>query len=156
MLELYDEVEKAMDQLQVINAVNELKGDQDLVSLLINKLHVSYQEEWDLYVVERKSEIVPIWDKFWDFLNLRNERAIQSKMQNMSVKGESSKEKGTEADKPKPQSRQQSRRGSTTPMVQSNLTLTQITTRDELNKYSAEVRKNNGPCPCCKKHHTFD
>ena len=80
MLELYDEVEKAMDQLQVINAVDELKGDQDLVSLLINKLHVSYQEEWDLYVVERKGENVPIWDKFWDFLDLRNERAIQSKM----------------------------------------------------------------------------
>ena len=76
-MELHDEVEKAVDQLLVINASSELKGDYDLVSVLINKLHISYQEEWDEYVVERKANDIPIWDKFTAFLEIRNERAMQ-------------------------------------------------------------------------------
>ena len=73
LMELHDEVEKAVDQLLVINASSELKGDYDLVSVLINKLHISYQEEWDEYVVEGKENDIPIWDKFTAFLEIRNE-----------------------------------------------------------------------------------
>ena len=40
--------------------------------------------------------------------------------------------------------------------MRTHMTVAQVNTRDDLNKYSAEARKNNGPCPCCNKFHTYE
>ena len=88
---------------------------------------------------------------FVDFLNDKESRAMQSKMRLMSSKPLHSGK--SDADKPKP-GKAQGVNLSTT--VRSNLTLTQIKSREELNKFTTDAKKNNGPCPFCLKHHTFE
>ena len=43
-MELHDIMEKSVDQLRVINAEGSLAEYFELVSILIEKLHVDYQE----------------------------------------------------------------------------------------------------------------
>ena len=40
--------------------------------------------------------------------------------------------------------------------VQMHLTLANITSKEELVSLCADLRKNNGDCPCCQKRHTFE
>ena len=64
VIHLHSEVEKAMDQLKVINADSKLKDDFDLVYALISKLHPSYQKEWDSLIVDKCEEDQPVWNLF--------------------------------------------------------------------------------------------
>ena len=40
--------------------------------------------------------------------------------------------------------------------MKTNLTLAQVTSREDLNKFIVEQKKANGPCPVCKKNHTYE
>ena len=40
--------------------------------------------------------------------------------------------------------------------VRSNMTLVQVTTREDLNKYIAEKKREYGQCALCNKSHTFE
>merc|ERR1712101_12870 len=64
--------------------------DFDLASLLINKLHFTYQEEWDCYLVKCEDEKT-VWERFQDFLEDKNANAIQSKMRFMATKPDGAK-----------------------------------------------------------------
>ena len=151
VLDLHDEVEKSMDQLQVIGAEKEIKTDFDLVSTLVNKLHVSYQLEWDKYLYKNEGGDTPIWDRFWEFLVELNGQAVKSKMRHMSSKPEQQSHQDNKSkNSGKPGGRQAG------PTVRSHMTIMQVKTRDDLNKYSADARKNIGACPLCGKTHTYE
>ena len=166
ILQLHDEIEKANDQLRVIGSQVEIKHDYDLVSNLINKLHFTYQEDWDSYMVKNSENDTPVWDMFIEFLEEKNDHAIQSKMRCMTT-GASK----TDSTKPCPNcskvhpADQECRRNqalsnrktpTATGTMRSNLVLADVTSRELLNKYVTEAKKVNGPCPCCKKQHTFE
>ena len=157
VLDLYDKVGKAVDQLRVIGDLHKIKEDDGLVSCLIGKLHQDYREDWDSFLQERGAqEQCPIWDQFMEFLEVKNSRATKSKMREISEKAETSlpsDKKATQQPTQKKNHRNESWSGGT---FQSNLTLAQISTRDDLNKYVADLKKSNGPCPCCNKFHTFE
>ena len=148
VLQLHDEVEKAVDQLKVINAEDEIQKDYDLVSYLVNKLHVTYQEDWDSYRVDNKNK-KPVWQMFVDFLSDKNERATESKMRWMSSKSEQEirtkcSNKGLDS------------KSVSSTVVRSHLTLAEITTREQLNQFISNLKVKNGPCPCCNKHHHYE
>ena len=85
VIELFVQVEKCVDQLRVMNAEVSLADDFELMSVLFGKLHVDYQEEWDS-VIKRQEEQIPVWTKFQEFLEDKNDRALQSRLRNMSDK----------------------------------------------------------------------
>ena len=66
--EMFEEVEKATDQLKVVDAVYSLADDFELVDYLIHKLHYQYQEDWDTFVIEQRGSNLNSWDKFTKFL----------------------------------------------------------------------------------------
>ena len=86
VLEIYDEVDKGVDQLRVIGALVSVKEDYELVSSIINKLSEDQQQEWDRYNVDNRNDSRSLWDKFTAFLSQRNDMAIQSKLRHMSSK----------------------------------------------------------------------
>ena len=57
---MFDEVEKAVDQLRVINALDKIKEDHGLVSCIISKLHPAYQEEWDTFYMKSKQQVLQL------------------------------------------------------------------------------------------------
>ena len=70
----------------MINAEVSLADNFKLVSVFIGKLHVDYQQEWDSNVIKRREELIPVWTKFQEFLEDKNDRAVQARLRNMSDK----------------------------------------------------------------------
>ena len=148
VLQLFDEVEKAEDQLEVIGAKDEISNDYELISCLINKLHCSYQEEWDGFLCENKRSYVEknLWEKFIAFLTKKNSVATESKMRcmwDMAPSDSSQEKKGKDSKFAKRNT------------VYSNLTLAEISTRTELDEYCKEHLRNNRPCQVCDEQHHF-
>ena len=90
-IDLHEFIEKAMTQLQVLDAVSSLSYDFELIAVLVSKLPVDYQEEWDKFSVD-ESVSGTDWDKFWSWMDSINQRAIASKLRNLTAGGSTSKQ----------------------------------------------------------------
>ena len=89
--------------------------------------------------MDNRSEM-PVWTMFTAFLTNKNERALESKMRMMSLKPDS---QSANDSKIQSASKGKSSWSSTTiATVRSNLTLAQVTTREELNQFISEAKKN--------------
>ena len=58
-MEIHEQVEKATDQLRVINAEASVHENFELVSKLVGKLQHDHQQEWDRHVVESPDQSTP-------------------------------------------------------------------------------------------------
>ena len=89
VIQLYEEVEKGMDQLRVINATHTIAEDFQLVAALVGKLPLDYQEEWDKAVIGSEElgagSPVPLWSQFDMFLKEVYKRSNQAKLRSMSA-----------------------------------------------------------------------
>ena len=89
VIQLYEEVEKGMDQLRVINATHTIAEDFQLVAALVGKLPLDYQEEWDKAVIGSEElgagSHVPLWSQFDMFLKEVYKRSNQAKLRSMSA-----------------------------------------------------------------------
>ena len=77
IIDLYEQVEKAMNQLMVLGAENCLLDEFELVYAMIQKLPSDCQEEWDKYS-HYASPTVPIWTKFWVWMGDNYARATSA------------------------------------------------------------------------------
>ena len=90
------------------------------------------------------------------------ERANQTKMRNMSVSSKllplSSPQCSNcgKAHKPPCRAPLKQKEDSSYRLVRSHLTLAKIKTKQELQEYITESKKNIGPCPACNKAHTYE
>ena len=86
VIDLYEQVEKATTQLEVLDAQESLNHEFELVSELVGKLAYDYQEEWDRYCITNTDSAAPVWQKFWAWLTDANHRASASKLRNMAAR----------------------------------------------------------------------
>ena len=166
VIQLYEEVEKAFDQLKVINAVNIIAEDFQLIAALISKLPYEYQSDWDKEVIKAGQYVAmhpkTQWQKFHKFLSEVYEQANQAKLRNMSLASSliQSTTPCTICNKlHKPPCRAPPKsKDDVSPykLVKAHMTLAKITNKQELQDYIADRKKSYGPCPACNKSHTFE
>ena len=160
-IDLHECIEKAVTQLDVLEAVSSLSHDFELIATLVSKLPVDYQEEWDKFSVDGDSSGTD-WDKFWSWMECINQRAIASKLRNLTAGGPTNKQEFPVCSKCKVKHKlgqrcERKEQGvKTPPVVHGHLTLSKITNQSQLKEYVVAAKPAAGKCPACSKPHTYE
>ena len=162
LIDLHEQIEKAVKQLRVLNAEASLHDDFELVSALVGKLTPLYQEEWDKYSVENDDQSTALWPRFWSWLDGVNDRAVASKLRNMAAGGTPKVDTPTcPKCKTKHRVKQKcpnvgDKAEKTLPIVHGHLTLAKVQTKDQLKEYKKSALEFAGKCPVCNKPHQYE
>ena len=148
--DLPEQIEKAVMQLRVLNAEASLAEDFELVSALVSKLAVDYQEDWDKYCISSSDQSLSIWTRFWSWLDEVNNRAVASKLRNMAA-GSSTKPEPSLCPKCKSKHKpgqgcfkSRNELGKSLPLVHGHLTTAKVMAKEQLKEYQQETKTKAG------------
>ena len=165
VLALFDEEEKAVHHIRAFDTESKIKENCGLVLSLLEKLDTAYQEEWGSIRAKGVNNPWPVLDIFFEFLSDKNNTATQSRMRVMSEKAKTMPiavpQLGDGNGSHQPHSGHHGKASDNIgsgvgPSVRPHLTLAQIKTKEELNRYVAGQKAAFGPCSCCNKSHSFE
>ena len=161
--DVYEAVEKAITQLQNLDAAKYLEDDFSLINKLVLKLPHADQRRYSDYVSSEAAGLDPRskWAKFWSWLRLRYKSAVQSGLMHMcdGVNGQSkSVSSGIKTGVTcnicgglghYARNCSSKQRSVQSPSVKVNVAVTKVHTRDEYNRHLPETRRQVGNCLGC-------
>jgi len=162
ILEVFEAVETAVNQLRTLDALQYLQDDLGLMNKLIMKLPVATQTLYTQYVTSATVKANPAsrWEKFWSWLEMMHDSAVQASLIQLCDKGSNAKTSPGSTVKSGATCNSCGGRGhyardcpskSRPSSVRVNVAVTKITTRDEYCQHLPETKRQLGDCPCCKQ-----